>query len=156
MVDVKLLKRGKYYLTPLRKDHLPEIEKYLSQENKRELKLLGYESIMDALEEMQEYSECYLARKEGEPFLFVGGLWFSGGEDMPQMFAMFSNQLGENFTAIARGSKMLIDYLDQTNPNTTMTILSEYEHMIQWAVWLGFEPVGVVESGASKYVEFVC
>ena len=138
-MDVKLLKRGKYYLTPLRKDHLPEIEKYLSQENKRELKLLGYENIMDALEEMQEYSECYLARKE----------------DMPQMFAMFSNQLGENFTAIARGSKMLMDYLDQTNPNTTMTILSEYEHMIQWAVWLGYEPVGVAASGAAKYVEFV-
>jgi hypothetical protein len=155
MVDVKLLKRGKYYLTPLRKDHLPEIEKYLSQENRRELKLLGYENVMDALEEMQEYSECYLARKEGEPFLFVGGLWFSGEEDMPQMFAMFSNQLEENFTAIARGSKMLMDYLDQTNPNTTMTILSEYEHMIQWAVWLGYEPVGVAASGAAKYVEFV-
>lgn len=79
-MDVKLLKRGKYYLTPLRKDHLPEIHKHLSQENKRELKLLGYENIMDALEEMQEYSECYLARKEGEPFLFVGGLWYSGGD----------------------------------------------------------------------------
>jgi len=154
-VDVKLLTRGKYYLTPLRKDHLPEIEKYLSQENKRELKLLGYENIMDALEEMQEYSECYLARKEGEPFLFVGGLWFSGGDDLPQMFAMFSDQLGSNFTAIARGSKMLMDYLDQTNPNTTMTILSEYEHMLQWATWLGYEPVGVAANGAAKYVEFV-
>jgi hypothetical protein len=155
MVDVKLLKRGKYYLTPLRKDHLPEIHKHLSQENKRELKLLGYENIMDALEEMQEYSECYLARKEGEPFLFVGGLWYSGGDDMPQMFAMFSDQLKDNFTAIARGSRMLMDYLDQTNPNTTMTILAEYEHMIQWATWLGYEPVGVAANGAAKYVEFV-
>ena len=155
MVDVKLLTRGKYYLTPLRKKHLPEIHKYLSQENKRELKLLGYENIMDALEEMEEYSECYLARKESEPFLFVGGLWYSGGDDMPQMFAMFSNQLKNNFTAIARGSRMLMDYIDQTSPNTTMTILAEYEHMIQWATWLGYEPVGVAANGAAKYVEFV-
>jgi hypothetical protein len=68
---------------------------------------------------------------------------------------MFSDQLGKNFTAIARGSRMVMDYLDQTNPNTTMTILAEYEHMIQWALWLGYEPVGVAASGAAKYVEFV-
>lgn len=155
MEEVKLIKRGKYYLTPLSPEHLPEIEKHLSQENRRELKLLGYDDIMEALEEMQRYSECYLARKEGEPFLFVGGLWYSGGDDMPQMFAMFSKELGNNFTAIARGSKMLMDYLDQTSPNTTMTILAEYEHMIQWATWLGYEPVGVAANGAAKYVEFV-
>lgn len=155
MEEVKLIKRGKYYLTPLRPEHLPEIEKNLSQENRRELKLLGYTDIMEALEEMQSYSECYLARKEGEPFIFVGGLWYSGGEDMPQMFAMFSKELGKNFTAIVRGSKMFLDYLDQTSPNTTMTILAEYEHMLQWATWLGYEPVGVAANGAAKYVEFV-
>jgi len=155
MEEVRLIKRGKYYLTPLNPEHLPEICKHLSQENKRELKLLGYNDVMDALEEMQKYSECYLARKEGGPFLFVGGLWYSGDDDMPQMFAMFSNELGKNFTAIARGSKMFMDYLDQTNPNTTMTILAEYEHMLQWAAWLGYEPVGVATNGAAKYVEFV-
>lgn len=110
---------------------------------------------MDALEDMWESSECYLARKEGEPFLFVGGLWHATNDDMPQLFAMFSNQLSRNFTAIARGSRMFIDYLDRTNPNTTMTILSEYEHMLQWATWLGYEPVGVALNGAAKYVEFV-
>ena len=70
-MDVKIITRGSYYLTPLRKEHLAEVNKYLSHENKRELKLLGYEDTMEALEEMFEYSECYLARKEGEPFLFV-------------------------------------------------------------------------------------
>jgi len=154
-VDLKLITRGSYYLTPLRKDHLSEVCKHLSHENKRELKLLGYNDIMDALEDMWESSECYLARKEGEPFLFVGGLWHATNDDMPQLFAMFSNQLSRNFTAIARGSRMFIDYLDRTNPNTTMTILSEYEHMLQWATWLGYEPVGVALNGAAKYVEFV-
>ena len=154
-MDVKIINRGPYYLTPLRKDHLQEVHDHLSKENRRELKLLGYSSIMQALEEMYECSECYLARKDGEPFLFVGGLWYDAGDDMPQMFAMFSEQLGDNFTAMARGSKMFLDYIDKTNPNTTMTILADYEHMIQWALWLGYEPVGVALNGNNKYVEFV-
>jgi hypothetical protein len=36
-----------------------------------------------------------------------------------------------------------------------MTLLSDYEFMIDWAIWLGFEPVGVIEDNNNKYVEFV-
>ena len=37
---------------------------------------------------------------------------------------------------------MLVNYLEQTQPQMTMTILADYEIMVDWAVWLGFEPVG--------------
>jgi len=68
---------------------------------------------------------------------------------------MFSHKIKENFTSMARGSKMLLNYLEQTQPQMTMTILADYEIMIDWAVWLGFEPVGVSISPPHKYVDFV-
>jgi hypothetical protein len=68
---------------------------------------------------------------------------------------MFSDKVKENFTTIARGSKMLLNYLDKTQPQMTMTILADYEFMVDWAVWLGFEPVGVTSSPPHKYVDFV-
>jgi hypothetical protein len=50
---------------------------------------------------------------------------------------------------------MLVNFFDQTQDGMTMTILAEYDSMVQWATWLGFEPVGITESGKNKYVEFV-
>jgi hypothetical protein len=37
----------------------------------------------------------------------------------------------------------------------SMTILADYEFMIDWAAWLGFEAVGMSQNGFNKYVEFV-
>ena len=153
--EVKILQRGKYYLTPFLPHHIEEVLLNLSQENKRELKLLGHLDIEEALIEMYESSECYLARKEGESFLMVGGLWYNEDQDFPQMFSMFSKDFADHFVPIARGSKMLVNFFDKTQDMMSMTILSDYEFMVQWATWLGFEVVGVIESNSQKYVEFV-
>tara|TARA_R110000737_G_scaffold353026_1_gene401805 strand:- start:226 stop:675 length:450 start_codon:yes stop_codon:yes gene_type:complete len=126
----------------------------LSKESVHELKLLGHTSVSQALEEMYECADCYIVRKEGEDFLMVCGLWYDGevgDQDFPQLYAMFSNKIKDNFHAIARGSKMLVDFFDKTESYMTMTILSDYQIMLNWAGWLGFEAVGV----SDKYVDFV-
>lgn len=150
----KIMERGKYYLTPFTLDHVDEVTDNLSNENKRELALMGRSDVRAALIEMYESSECYLARREGGKFIFVGGLWYSN-QDAPQMFAMFSDDLKDNFISIARGSKMLVNQFDKTEDTMTMSILADYEGMINWATWLGFQPISVSLSHSVKYVDFV-
>lgn len=153
--EVKILQRGQYYLTPFQPYHIDEVVEHLSSENIEELALLGYTNIRKAITDMYETSECYIARKEGETFLAVGGLWYNEDQDCPQMFAMFSDNIKKSFTAAARGSRMVVDFFDKTQPMMTMTILQSNELILNWAVWLGFDPVGFSEQRNHKYVEFV-
>ena len=153
--EVKILKRGKFYLTPFTLDHVEEVAECLSKENKRELALLGHNDVRQALREMHETSECYICRKEGESFIMVGGLWFDDDTESPQMFAMFSDKIKDNFHAMARGSKMLVNFFDQAQGGMTMTVNADYEFILDWAAWLGFEAVGLYSSGPQKYVDFV-
>ena len=142
-------------MTPFTLGQLDEVVNNLSDENKHELALLGHTDIEQAIIEMYETSECYLVRAEGESFIAVGGLFYYDDQQYPQMFCMFSDKIKENFTLLARGSRMLVNFFDQTQEGMTMTILAEYESMLQWAAWLGFEPVGISQSTKNKYVEFV-
>ena len=73
----------------------------------------------------------------------------------PQMFSMFSDGLKQNFHAMARGSKLLVNFFDQSETYMSMTILADYEGMLNWAAWLGFEAVGIHQVDANKYVDFV-
>lgn len=153
--EVKILQRGEYYLTPFTLDHIDEVAMSLSQENRRELALLGHVNVREALTEMYQTSECYLCRKEGEGFIMVGGLWFDDDQTWPQMFAMFSDKIKENFHAMARGSQMFVGYFDQWHEGLSMTVLADYEFILDWAAWLGFEAVGISLDGPNKYVDFV-
>ena len=152
--EVRVLKRGGYYLTPFTLSHIPEVVAGLSKESVHELKLLGHKSVTQALTEMYNCADCYIVRKEEEDFLMVCGLWYDGevgDQDFPQLYAMFSEKIKDNFHAMARGSKMLVNFFDKTENYMTMTILSDYQIMLDWAGWLGFEAVGVSEG----YVDFV-
>lgn len=149
------MKRGKFYLTPFTLDHIEEVVEGLSQENRRELKILGHTDIKQAMHEMYETSECYICRKEGESFIMVGGLWFDHDLETPQMFAMFSDKIKDNFHAMARGSKMLMSFFDQSHDGMSMTVNGDYEFILDWAAWLGFEAVGIYSSADQKYVDFV-
>jgi len=153
--EVKIIRRGQYYLTPFTTDHIDEVVEHLSKESRRELKLLGHTDISQAIKQMQKHSECYIARKENETFLAVGGLWYHEDQDFPQMFAMFSNNIKGNFNAMARGSLMFVKFFDRTQSHMSMVIMSDYEFMLNWASWLGFEAMGVSASGPTKYVDFV-
>jgi hypothetical protein len=154
MDEVRIIQRGGCYLTPLKEQHIQEFLHVIHPENVAELIALGHRNIMQALEETLESSESYLARDKHGEIMFVGGLLFDEDES-PQMFAMFSTKISDNFTCLARGSKMLINFFDQTYPELTMTISGQYNAMNQWAVWLGFVPVQLKGDGDSAYVEFV-
>lgn len=153
--EVKILRRGDYYLTPFTLGHVDEVAENLSPENKRELLLLGHMDIKQALHEMYDTSDSYLCRRNDETFLMVGGLWYNDDRESPQMFSMFSDGLKQNFHALARGSKLLVNFFDKSETYMSMTILADYEGMLNWAAWLGFEAVGVHQVDANKYVDFV-
>ena len=153
MDEIKIMERGSYYLTPFQEDHVYEFIHVIHPENVRELYKLGHTNVIDALKEMTEMSEVYLVRDGKGEIVFVGGLFFD--EDTPQMFAMFSSKLKDNFTVLARGSKMLINFFDKSYPMLSMTIQADYEAMLNWAAWLGFEPVGISDYKNAQYVEFV-
>lgn len=155
MDEFKVIKRGEYYLTPLHERHIDELLEVLSDESIEEVALLGYSSTRVALIEMYECAEAYIVRKGNGPPLCVGGLFYDTSEDIPQMFAMFSKDMKGNFHAISRGSKMFVNFFDQSHDAMTMTILAKFSPMLNWAAWLGFEPVGISEHRKNKYVEFV-
>ena len=154
-IEVKILQRGEYYLTPFTSDHIDEVIKGLSKENVKELILLGYTNVQEALIDMLEKSECYLCRKNDESFIMIGGLWFDDDQEWPQMFAMFSDKIKQNFKAMARGSVMFVNYFDQYYGGLSMTVLKEYDFIIDWASWLGFEAVGIISNNEIEYVDFV-
>jgi hypothetical protein len=153
--EVKVLSRGEAYLTPMKRHHIDELLEVLSKENRRELKLLGYDDVKEALQEMYEASEVYIVRNKNKELVVAGGLWHEAGDEWPQMFAMFSEGIKKDFNMLARGSKMLVNLFDQAQHGMSMTILSDYEFMMDWAEWLGFEAVGISVNGPNKYVEFV-
>ncbi len=135
--------------------HIDEIDITLSPENKRELKLLGYPTTRAALDLMYREAQAYVVKTEGGPIIMTGGLLFNEDQDIPQMFAMFSNNAFQNFTLLARGSRMLLEYLTSYHPKLSMTILGDYDGVKRWAEWLGFEPVGVFHINENKYIEFI-
>ena len=153
--EVKILRRGDYYLTPFTLGHVDEVAENLSPENKRELLLLGHTDIRQALHEMHDTADSYLCRRNDDTFLMVGGLWYNDDRESPQMFSMFSDGLKQNFHAMARGSKLLVNFFDKSETYMSMTILADYEGMLNWAAWLGFEAVGIHQVDANKYVDFV-
>lgn len=151
-----VIKRGAYQLNAVSVEDIDEIVKHLSPESARELKLLGYHSIKEAIGEMVSSSECYIARKGDGIYSCVGGLWHSPSNPNPQMFAMFSGNIKENFIPIARGSMTLIKLFDKFHSKLTMTILEEHEPMLNWAVWLGFEPTSsTLDGNGNAYINFV-
>ena len=152
MADVKILKRGGVYITPLKHKHFDQIENNLSPESVEELKIMGYE-VRDALEEMQETAQAFVIKKDDGEFLGVTGL--SHFNSPPQLFAMFSSAIRDNFVSLARGSRMLMGIIDAQEETTTMVILAKHDIMIQWAGWLGYEMVGLFESKDNQYVQFV-
>ena len=155
MDELKVISRGKYYLTPFSEAHIDELCASLSPESRYELRCLGYSSIKEALIEMMNESESYVAKSEGGPILCVSGLFYDHSADDPQMFAMFTDGAKESFHMMARGSKMLTNFFDQTHPSMSMYILDKFPIMLNWAAWLGFQPVGLAIHNNNNYVEFV-
>lgn len=153
MDELKIMTRGAYYLTPFCEHHVYEFIHVIHPENIRELIELGHTNIMDALMEIVEKAEVYLVRDGEGEIIFVGGVYID--EEHPQMFALFSTKLKNNFKVLARGSKMLVSFFDKTYGMMTMTINARYEAMLNWAAWLGFEPVGTSEWKKQQYIEFV-
>lgn len=155
MDEIKIVKRGKYYLTPFLEEHIDELCDSLSPESRFELRCLGYEGVREALNEIIHESESYVAKTKNGPIICISGLIFDKSSDCPQMFAMFTKDVKKSFHTMARGSTMLINFFDQTYPMLNMSILDKFSFMLDWASWLGFEPVSHIEYQGNGYVEFV-
>ena len=76
-------------------------------------------------------------------------------EEPPQLFALFTEHISKNFKGLAKGSKLLVSYLDQFHDELSMQINVEYVSMLNWAVWLGFHPTGFTQEKNIQYVDFV-
>lgn len=126
-----------------------------SAENKRELAMMGWGSAQEALLSRMSESEMYAVKRENEPPLCISGLLYDDEVEHPQMFALFSTEISDNFKTLARGSQMLTNFFDQTHEYLSMSILSEFEPMLHWATWLGFEIVTIAEIDGRTYVDFV-
>lgn len=153
MDEVKILQSGSYYMTPFYEHHIAEMLPILHTETERELANLGFSSVLEALQDLQRDSEVYIVRDNNWNIMVASGVFFS--EEPPQLFALFTKHITKNFKGLARGSKMLISFLDQSYPDLSMQIAKEYESMLNWAVWLGFEPVGFSDWKNITYVDFV-
>lgn len=153
--EVRIVERGGYYLTPMLEHHIDEFLKVISPENQYEILLMGHEDVRSALVEMVENAEVYVFKDINSKIIFAGGLFYGEDAECPQMFAMFSKDIRNNFKLLARASRMIVNFFDRTLPSMSMSVLSDYESMAQWAVWLGFEPVGITEHNENKYIEFV-
>ena len=149
--EKKIIQRGRAYLTPMKHYHVEEFESIMHPANKVEVKDFGYNSVKEALFEIFDTTESYICRNKYGNIVFVGGLSFF--EETPQMFTIFANSLEHNVVLTAKMSKSLLNMFDKLHPIITMTILSKNEHMLNWACWLGFEPVEM--STDNRFVEFV-
>ena len=155
MVEAKIIKRGKYYLTPLLHSHVNEICSNLPPEGLYDFHCLGYDDPREAILEMMEVSEVYVVKSEDGPILCLTGLAFDIDIELPQFFCVFTNEVKKNLRLLIIGSRMIIEFFDKAHPKLCMSILSEFPIMINWATSLGFEPVGFSEVLGHKYVEFV-
>ncbi len=155
MDDIKVVTRGNYYLTPFNQDHIPEVLNTLTKESRYDLKCLGYTDVSEAMDSVIDESECYVAKSNNGPIICISGLFFAEDWESPQMFALFTNHAKKNFHVMARGSKMVVDFFDLSYPSMSMSILDEFSIMLNWAAWLGFEPVGFSQHLNNNYVEFV-
>ena len=149
--EKQIIKRGRAYLTPMLDYHVEEFEHIMHSSNKLEIKDFGYHSVNQALSEIFNDTESYVCRNKYGNIVFVGGLSFL--EESPQMFTIFANSLEHNVILTAKMSKALLNMFDKLHPIITMTILSKNEHMLNWACWLGFEPIEM--SNDNRFVEFV-
>ena len=153
MDEVKILTSGSYYMTPFNKYHILEMLPRLHVETEKELLNLGYSSSLEALLDLEKDSEVYTVRNKSWEIMMVSGVFYS--EEPPQLFALFTEHISKNFKGLAKGSKLLVSYLDQFHDELSMQINVEYVSMLNWAVWLGFHPTGFTQEKNIQYVDFV-
>ena len=151
--EIKILSQGAFYMTPFRDYHIPEFLKVIHHETLIDLSNLGYEKITEALQNVVDTSESYIVKDKSGTILLVCGLVHD--DETPQMFALFSSNLKDNYKSLVRSSRSLVSFFHQAHPLITMTISTRYNDMLQWASWLGFEAVGMSEHKKINYVEFV-
>ena len=151
MDEKRIIERGKAYLTPMLDYHINEFASIMHPSNKAEIKDFGYHSVHQLLTNVFNETESYVCRNKDGNLCFIGGL--SHAEESPQMFTIFANNLEHNVVLTAKMSKSLLHMYEKVHPTITMSILSKNEHMLNWACWLGFEPVEL--SVDEKFVEFV-
>ena len=149
--EAKILTRGDAYVTPLQHYHLEEVE--LHRETIKDFKNFGYDSVDQALKEMCENAECYVCRNSVGEIIFISGLWHYPDGDMPQMFMLLASNIAENTFCMSRMTDKILDFYHSSHPYLSMLISTKRESMLQWAAFIGFYPIEMVDNESFVYFE---
>ena len=141
-------------MTPFRSEHVDDFVKVIHKDTVKDLIKLGHTNVAECLHEIAETCDVYMVRDKEGRIVIVSGVTFDE-QDESVFFALFSKDIKESFTAMARGSRSMVNFLEKSYPMMTMMIDMEYEAMLNWAAWLGFEAVGISTTSSAQYVEFV-
>lgn len=153
LTEAKIISRGKAFLTPMQHYHIEEMVDIIHPANLREIKEGGYPDIYEALHIMYDRTDSYVCRNADGDIIFISGLWYYPNCDTPQMFFVFANNISQNVMLLAKMGKALLGIFDAAHSQIKMNVLCRHEDMLNWACWLGFEPVWVNEE--TTHVHFV-
>lgn len=137
-------------LVPLAPIHIREI--LVTKEMIKDARLLGYDSTQEMFEYMLIETESYAVLDDSDTVIVITGLFHQDGADSPQMYAMFSAHAKGKGKSLFRASRALVDHFHRWHPVLRMIISSQFPFMLQWATWLGFEPV---MHDAEGFIHFV-
>lgn len=149
--EAKILTRGSGYVTPLKHYHLEEVE--LHKETIKDLRDYGYQSADEVLKEIYEGAEAYVCRNSSGEIIFISGLWHFEDSDVPQMFMLLASNIGENTFCMSRMTDKLLEFYHTTHQHISMLVSVKQSSMLQWAGYIGFSPMRMVNDDAFVYFE---
>lgn len=153
--DKVVFTQGGLTVRPVLECDLEKIANSLADINKREIEYLGYDTVMEAMEEMYRTSDSYLITNQDNDMVCLSGLWYGSVDEPPQMYAMFSDKIKEHRIGLLKGSLKIANLFMKGHDTITMSILSENTFMLDWAAWLKFTAVGFSTYRGKQYVDFV-
>lgn len=149
--EAKILTRGDAYVTPLQHYHLEEIE--FHSETIKDFYNYGFDSVDEAMKEMLDHAECYICRNSSGEIIFLSGLWHYSDDDVPQMFMLLASNIGENTFLMSRMTDKMLDFYHSSHDHLCMIVRAERHSMLQWAAFIGFSPIKMIENESFVYFE---
>lgn len=147
-----LMKQGQLVLVPASMKHVIPLAETLSSENKLELDLFDRAPTEFLIEHVKKDS-VYVVEKNNIPLCITGVE--PDGKQTGFMWAMFAEDMKKNWFSFLKASPDLVNFLHNDYYKLNMNVLECHESILNWAIWLGFEPEAVIKGQNIDYVHFV-
>lgn len=147
-----ILKQGLLELVPAQMKHVIPLYQNLSKENLFELQIADLDPIAFFINSVRK-DYVYVVEKKGKP-LAITGIEHDDNQSAV-MWAMFTNDIKENWVGFLRSSPKLIEFFHLYYYKLNMNILAENEQIIEWAMWLKFVPEYSFIENNIEYIHFV-